>query len=99
MNKNTCPHCGEKISTWKKWQLTDNRYGRKCPECNQIIVLPKGFIRFIQFFNIGMAVVLVLLVNGSSINRVLFLLAGAAVLILLNILILQIVSIKKPDNP
>ena len=98
MGRNSCPHCGEKISTWKKWQLTDNRYGRKCPECNNIIILPKGFIRFVQFFNIGMAILLVLLVNGSSINRVLFLLAGAVILILLNILILNFVLIKKPEN-
>lgn len=98
MGRNSCPHCGEKISTWKKWQLTDNRYGRKCPECNNIIILPKGFIRFVQFFNIGMAILLVLLVNGSSINRVLFLSAGAVILILLNILILNFVLIKKPEN-
>ena len=98
MGRNSCPHCGEKISTWKKWQLTDNRYGRKCPECNNIIILPKGFIRFVQFFNIGMAIFLVLLVNGSSINRVLFLSAGAVILILLNILILNFVLIKKPEN-
>jgi len=98
LGRNSCPHCGEKISTWKKWQLTDNRYGRKCPECNNIIILPKGFIRFVQFFNIGMAIFLVLLVNGSSINRVLFLSAGAVILILLNILILNFVLIKKPEN-
>jgi len=98
LGRNSCPHCGEKISTWKKWQLTDNRYGRKCPECNNIIILPKGFIRFVQFFNIGMAILLVLLVNGSSINRVLFLSAGAVILILLNILILNFVLIKKPEN-
>ena len=98
MGRNSCPHCGEKISTWKKWQLTDNRYGRKCPECNNIIILPKGFIRFVQFFNIGIAILLVLLVNGSSINRVLFLSAGAVILILLNILILNFVLIKKPEN-
>ena len=98
MGRNSCPHCGEKISTWKKWQLTDNRYGRKCPECNNIIILPKGFIRFVQFFNIGMAILLVLLVNGSSINRVLFLSAGAVILIILNILILNFVLIKKPEN-
>ena len=98
MGKNSCPYCGKKLSTWKKWQLTDNRYGRKCPECNNIIILPKWFIRFVQFFNIGVAILLVLLVNGSSINRVLFLSAGAIILILLNILILNFVSIKKPEN-
>lgn len=98
MNKNTCPHCGEKVSTWRKWQLTDNKFGRRCPECNNIIVLPKGFVKFVQFFNIGVAILLVLLVNGTSINRVLFLSAGAAVLILLNILILKPVPIKKPEK-
>ncbi|MDX1357740.1 MAG: hypothetical protein R3232_02800 [Clostridia bacterium] len=95
--KNTCPYCRAKLSIWKKWQLTDNRFGRRCPECNNIIVLPKWFVRLIQFFDIGAVVILIVLANSISINRILFLSTGAVILILLNILVLNFISIRKSE--
>jgi len=97
MENNTCPHCGEQISTWKKWQLTDNRYGKKCPYCGEVIVLSKPFVRFVQVFNIAMAIILVVISYNLEVNRFLFLLAGAAVLIVLNIIILRFPEIKKDE--
>mgnify|MGYP001548859758 CR=1 FL=1 len=94
---NLCPYCGTKLSIWKKWQLTDNRFGRRCPECNNIIILPKWFVRLIQFFDIGAVVILIVLANNSSINRILFLSTGAVILILLNILFLNLISIRKSE--
>jgi hypothetical protein len=98
LGKNLCPHCGAKISTWKKWQLTDNRYGRKCPDCGSIIILPKNFVRFILFFNIACAAGVVLLTRDLGDSRILMLLIGAGGLILLNILLIQLIGIKKGEE-
>ena len=98
MKKNTCPHCGEKISTWKKWQLTDNRYGRACPSCNEIIILPKWYVKFTYAFNLVGVIALFFVTRENVDNRFLILILGAAVLIGLNIGILQIVTIYKPED-
>jgi DNA-directed RNA polymerase subunit RPC12/RpoP len=98
MDKNNCPYCGERISNWKKWQLTDNRYGKKCPHCNNIIKLPKTYVRFIQIFNIAAALVLVAISYTFERNGTLFLGLSALMLIPLNILLLQIPYIKRNDE-
>lgn len=95
MDKNQCPYCGERISGWKKWQLTDNRYGKKCPHCNNIIRLPKSYVRFIQIFNIAAALILVVISYTLEKNNTLFLAIGAVFLIPLNMLLLQIPRIIK----
>lgn len=98
MKKNVCPYCGEKISTWKKWQLTDNRFGRKCPGCDEIIVLPGWYVKFTYVFNLLGIVVMYFVTRGITDNRFLILLLGAVALIGLNVFIIQSVSIKKPDK-
>lgn len=98
MKKNVCPHCGEKISTWKKWQLTDNRYGRSCPNCEEIIVLPKWYVKFTYAFNLAGVIALFLLTREVTDNRMLILLLGASVLIGLNIFLLQMITIYKPED-
>ena len=98
MNKNQCPYCGERISAWKKWQLTDNRYGRRCPHCNNVIVLLKLFVRFVQVFNIAAAIFLVYISYRLESNSFLFLLGGAVVLVLINLLILRFPEIKKIEK-
>ncbi len=98
MDKNQCPYCGERITNWKKWQLTDNRYGKKCPNCSNIIRLPKTYVRFIQVFNIFAALVLVAISYSLEKNNTLFLGISALFLIPLNIILLQIPRIKRDDE-
>lgn len=95
MDNNQCPYCKERISYWKKWQMTDNRYGKRCPHCNNSVKLPKSYVRFIQIFNIAAAIILVAISYTFDNYNTLFLAGGAVLLIPLNILLLRIPKIHK----
>ena len=98
MDKNKCPYCGEHISNWKKWQLTDNRYGKRCPNCNNTVVLPVWFVRFILLFNIVAVIILGAVSYTLENNRTLFLLGAALLLIPINILLLKLTDIRKSEK-
>lgn len=98
MDKNKCPYCGEHVSSWKKWQLTDNRYGKRCPNCNNIIVLPVWFVRFVLAFNIAAVIILGAISYSLQNNRTLFLLVAALLLIPVNMLLLRLTAIRKNNK-
>ena len=95
---NQCPYCKERISYWKKWQMTDNRYGKRCPHCNNPVKLHKSFVRFVQVFNIVAAVTLVAISYTFEKNNTLFLGLSALCLIPLNIFMLRFPKIHKIDE-
>jgi len=97
MSKNVCPHCGEKISIWKKFQLTDYKIPRKCNSCEKRILLPEWYSKFIKVFNIIVALILVLLTWGLTDTRIMMLAIGAVAMIVLNLLMVGFITILKVE--
>ncbi len=66
----TCPHCGEKISIWKKSYEANMKF--KCGHCGKSMILPK----WVMTFNLLTIIMLVILTMNFSYNRALALIVG-----------------------
>lgn len=97
MNKNKCPHCGIKVSIWKKFQLTDYNIPRKCNSCDKVILLPQWYSKFIKIFNVIVALILVVSTWGLTDTRIMMLAIGAVAMIILNLIMVSFISILKAD--
>lgn len=97
MKKNACPHCGEKVSNWKKFQLTDYNIPRHCNSCENRILIPKWYSKFIKAFNVIVALILVLATWGLTDTRIMMLAIGGAAMIVLNLLMVLFIPVLKGE--
>ncbi len=93
-NRNICPHCGKRISLWKKWLLTDKAHEKTCDSCGKVIAISNIFRNLIMWSNLMIAIGVVLFAKTTEIILFTVFLA-----VLLNVLIISLISIiKKEDN-
>lgn len=97
MKNNECPHCGEKVTNWKKFQLTDYNIPRKCSNCEKRILIPKWYSKFIKIFNIIVALILVLATWGLTDTRILMLAIGGVAMVITNLIMVGFIPVLKGE--